>query len=231
MNKRKLRWAQFKAAAGGMSLSQELLQGARALLQLALEERRRPVYRAETNHYSSYAPGGIVLLVDALEAWLNELIVYLWPFSHQQAQRCLAFEPPRKKYYEIPRQFASVAIPENADLDLVIELRHEIAHYLPRGIPEEGNVPEWFRQLHQQGMFITTGESEADFVLGAKLGSYRLAYWVWETVDSAVSNLANALGQEAEPAKWTASNFTCYRVVCSPSQLPQYDLKHKLCLT
>lgn len=231
MSKRRDKKTQFLARESGAMwpLSGDLAYCAFFELHLALNERRQPVYRTPTNHYTIHALGSILLLVAALEAWLNEAISF-FGFMNQDL-KYLAFKPIGSKYYEIPKLVADTEIPPRTELDLVIELRNEIAHFLPRVIKEEGNVPEWFVELHRRRLFITSSKSDVDFTFSQKLGSYRLAYWAWESVASAVADLLDALGPEAERIRWSASNFGHYRSICSPSELDAYDTEYKLELT
>lgn len=228
MGRRKERQAQFLVRESGAwwTFSGDLVVCAFSELRLALDERCERVYRTPNNHYTIHALGSILLLVAALEAWLNEAIC-LFGFMNQDL-KCLAFEPLGEKYYQIPKKVANTQILPRTELDLVIELRNEIAHYLPRSFKEEGNVPKWFQELHKRHLFITSSHPDADFTLSQKLGSYSLAYWVWESVDSAIADLLDALGPQAERIRDTSSNFGLYRSICSPSELPAYDTKHKL---
>ncbi len=196
---------------------------------MALDDRQGPVFRLPTNHHSPHAIGSIVLLVSGLEAWLNEAIstLSIWDYD----LRPLAFEPIEVKYYRLPKQFSGSTIPPRTELDLVNELRHELVHYLPRTITEEGNVPSWFVELHRRRLFLTSQHGDIDFVLGQKLASYRLAYWAWESVAGAVADLLEALGPKAELLRWTASNFGRFRQLTSPCELATYDAEHRLELT
>jgi len=231
VSKRKQREEQFLGHGTGATttLSSELVICAISQLKLALDDRRRPVFRTPSNHYSPHALGSILLLVAALEAWLNEAIWLLW--LGREDLKPLAFEPVGTKYYEIPRRVAGSTIPPQTELGLVIELRHEIAHFLPRVIQQEGNVPPWFVELHRRRLFLTGSQPKADFVLSQKLACYRLAYWAWETVSAAITDFLEALGPQSDVVRWTASNFGQYRDVPSPSQLATYDAEHKLELT
>lgn len=160
---------------------------------------------------------------------MNEAI-YTFGGTNQDFMR-LAFEPVSKKYYEIPQRVAKAEIPPRTELDLVIQLRHEIVHYLPRVVKEEGSVPNWFLELHKRRLFITSSSSDGDFVLAHKLGSYRLAYWAFESVAGAVADLLDALGAKADSIRLTASNFGHYRSAPSPTELAAFDFEHKLELT
>lgn len=228
MSRRKARQAQFLSQKKGafVSLSSDLLLCALSELKQALDDRRRPVVRMSRNHYSPHALGSIVLLVAGLEAWLNETILS-YGFTDKQF-KSLAFDSVKNKYYEIPKRVTKTMITRHHDLELVINLRNEIAHYLPRIILEEGNVPSWFLGLQRRGLFIKPSHGRVDFLLGQKLASYRLAYWAWRTIEKAVEDLLDALSSEGELGRWTANNFRHYRKVCPPNKLIDYDAKYKL---
>lgn len=225
MSRRKMREAQFLSPGGGVSVSMSdgLLSCALSELEQALRDRRGEVVRMPNNHYSHHALGSIVLLMCGFEAWLNEAILH-FGFGQQQI-KLLVCKPMLEKYYNIPKRIANTTIPTNSDLELIIDIRDEIAHPLPRFIREQGNVPSWFLELQRRGLFIRTSHRRGDFLLSQKLASYRLAYWAWQRVDEAVMDLLRALGSEAELIRWTTSNFGRYRNICPPSKLADYDVK------
>ena len=232
MSRRKQREQQFLSGGGTgvwVSASSDLATCALSLLRLSLEDRVRPVFRTVDNHSSAHAVGSIGLVVAALEAWLNEAIMTL--STMEPEIRGLATQPVDKKYYAVPLKVAQRSPSHRDDLAWLLELRHEITHYLPRPIPEEGNVPSWLVQLHRRNLFITSGHPRVDFVLGQKLGSYRLAYWAWETVESVVTDFLGALGELADFASGTAANFSHYKTVCRPTALSEFDLHYGLTLT
>jgi len=219
---------------GGMvSLSGDLVHCAQALLQMALDDRRREV-RLSTNHFSSCAVGSILLLVAGFEAWLNEILSEALFVCDRERLKGLADEPLLTKYYGIPQRVAGVRMPANQELSLLIDLRHEIAHYLPRVIPDEGNVPAWLGELHRRRLFLYSSMGEQG-PLGWNIASYRLAYWAWETVEAAVVEFVSAVTVEvhgrASVGSHCAENFGRFRMICPPSQLGQYDSEHGLELT
>jgi hypothetical protein len=231
MSKRKDREAQFLSSLTGAttSLSSDLTDCALSELILALDERRKHVYRMTDNHYASHSIGSILLLVAAFEAWLNEVIGTFNIINPDL--KVLAFQPINIKFYNIPKKLVGNEIPPQRELNLVTEIRDEIAHYLPRVINERGNLPNWLYELQEKGLFITSSNTQVDFIFAHKLSSYRLAYWAWESMSSAIEVFMNSLGDKSELIDGTASNFSRYQIVCPPNMLPYYDVENKLELT
>jgi hypothetical protein len=158
--RRRERLAQFGARTTGSyaTLSGSLIYCGLIELDLALEGRKQPVLRTVDNHYTRHALGSIVLLITALEAWLNEVIADLAPMHRSQFPGTqlydLADKPIEEKYYAFPRLLGA-PVPPQPDLDLVLSVRNEIVHYLPRVLPGEGQVPPWLVDLHRRGVFLT----------------------------------------------------------------------------
>jgi hypothetical protein len=223
VGKRKKKVEQFVTLrmGGWVGLSGDLVNCARALLQMALDERRREVLRYPADHFSEYAVGSILLLVTGFDAWLNEVLSEALFVSDRERLKGLADEPLLCRYYGIPHRVAGAQMPANQELSLLVDLRHEIAHYLPRIIPDEGNVPGWLAELRRRQLFFQSDEDDAP--LGWRLASYRLAYWAWETVEAAVAEFVSAACVEVEGAaplgSHCAGNFGIFRTICPPTQL------------
>jgi len=142
---------------------------------MSLEDRRENVFRSKFNHYSYHGIGSIVLLVTGFDCLLNEVVAYL-----PSTERDLADQSLLKKYSGLLTVLGVSHGVTDRDLDLLVDVRHEIVHYLPRPISSSSGVPEWFQELQDRGLFITASHSSgSDFALGWKLGSYRLCYWSW----------------------------------------------------
>jgi hypothetical protein len=101
-------------------------------------------------------------------------------------------------------------LPAQRDLELLLAVRDELAHFLPRPLPDEGGMPGWLVDLHRRGLLLGGADPGPGFDLGRRLCSYRLAYWAWATVDAAVGALATALGDAAAHALRTGENFRAY---------------------
>jgi len=59
-----------------LGISPDLLFTVHVLLQHALDERKRPVWRTSENHATAYAPTIVVMIATAMDAWLSELIAF-----------------------------------------------------------------------------------------------------------------------------------------------------------
>ncbi len=221
-----------------MSLSGILLTSAAELLQMALHDRRRHVFRTRDNHFTPHAVGSILLLTAAFEAWLNEAISLYANMSSSPQLLELAGAPILVKYEQIPERLGVARLPPHDELRLMLAVRDEIAHFLPRGDREwEGNVPPAFQDLNRMGLLITSRTTDADFVFTQKLHSYRLAYWAWQVVDHAVSRFVEALHSIPQLAAMTemiaatASNFKMYQRICPPEELGSFDAHYRLRIT
>lgn len=234
MPPRRARLEEFIEQRGGAttSLSASLVTCAAQLLNMALQERRREVFRTRDNHYTNHAVGSVLVLTAALEAWLNEAIYHGSAWGDPRTLRELAGDSILHKYRGIPRHLGGERLPPDPQMALLLDVRDEIAHFLPRGA-----MPASFRALQRKGLLITTGRPDIDFFFTQKLPSYRLAYWAWTVVDAAVDRLIGALranqqvAQAIEIFASTASNFRLYRRVCAPEALRQFDEHYRLELT
>jgi hypothetical protein len=232
MSKRKARLEQFQERRSGVTdtLSTWLAKSAYVTLENALDERRGGVYRTACNHFSSHAPASILLLVTAFDAWLNEALWLLAPFGSKL--RSLGDKRPEERYIGIPKLVNDTQLPRRQELQMVFDVRHEIAHYLPRVVEGEGKVPEWLVELHQRKLLLTSPHpDEADSGIGTRLCSYRLAHWTWTVIDSAIADFLEALGDSARPIRLGTAIFGWHSRVCAPTKLALYDSEHNLELT
>ena len=212
MSTRKRRHEQFQQPEEGASttLSGGLVAGALLLLRAAHQERQTAIIRTPDNHYSSYAVGSIALLVDAFEAWLNEVLAAIGVGSRRKLRE-QADKSVIEKYQALLGLATRRDLPAFNDLQLLTLVRVEIAHYLPRPISEPDNVPSWLVELQDQGLFLPVDDRLESRAFGQRLQSYRLAYWAWETISAAVDRLVQAVGPMVGPALSTANNFFLYK--------------------
>lgn len=156
--KRSQRHKQFITSGAGVyvSLSGDLCGSALSLLESALRDRQRNM-RYHDNHYTSHAVGSIVLLATAFDAWLNESILHLshrgqdedTPFTREDLRR-IADNDVGAKYREILRRVVNAKVPKQGDLHLLMLVRHEIVHFLPRVIKHVRPIP-WEKQYSASG--------------------------------------------------------------------------------
>jgi hypothetical protein len=204
-SKRKERERQFLGPEGlsPAFLSPDLAECALASLRSALEQRAGgKVHATCDNHYSPHCLGAIVLVVSAFDVWLNEALSLLDGWCGLPDTRPLATKPMCEKYVGLMARLGVERPRCTGDLRRAVDVRDEIVHYLPRS-----DVPAWFEDLERQGMFIATGRS-SDFALPQKLPSYKLAYWVWEVVLTAIEEMLPAIpGGGRAVIEATAQNF------------------------
>ena len=110
--------------------------------------------------------------------------------------------------------------------DLIIEVRNEIVHPVPFGTGMPWNVPGDLLELHEKGILMTTGKHDAEYSFNDKIRSYALAYWSWEVIESAVALVIEHVEAD-QVISWTAQNFSQYRSICPPKDLPGYDASQR----
>ncbi len=167
-------------------LTLDLINTVRALLSVAPREDQ-PVTFQSDNFFSEFVPGAIVLAVTALEVHLNYLIVGDQTKNDKQIRELLN-EPNAGRKVDRLQEIFGTQCTRRADLDIVIEIRNEIAHHFPRPGNHPENLPKWFSEVQARGLLISTGKT-ADYNLGQKLGSFKLAVWVCDVVVAVVRDL------------------------------------------
>jgi hypothetical protein len=202
MSIKKQRIKQFNEFNSGvtMGISLTLLHCAFTELIAAHGYRKQSPRRLKHNHYSPNAVGSIVLLVTALDVWLNEIINGMCKLgTDRYGVMKFSNVPIIEKYKGIINAKTGKNL-EIDDLNTVVELRNEFVHFLPRVIPGKGskkNIPPWFYKLRKEGLLLDYPVVNDETPLGRNLTSYALAYWSWKTVITAVKELVNALGSDS----------------------------------
>lgn len=231
MSVKNIRIDQFKEVPSGIiyGLSTELAECAFSELLLSLNDRRGEVVRDKNTHYSNHAIGSIVLLATAFDAWLNEIISHSRMIDGQIID--LADRPTMDKYYRIPEKITKKELPPNTDLDLLIKVRDEIVHFLPRTIKRTGlkkNVPQYFDPLYKKGLLLISNNQDSETPLGLSLCSYCLAYWAWRTVEISSNNLLDIMEDKGIFFRHSSQKFNMYAKITPPEELHLYDEKHNL---
>lgn len=209
------------------------------MLEHSLKDRKGNDNPPQNNHQSKHSIGSILLLIAGFESWLNEALVHLSYYDPQFRQK--GNNTAIKKYEDIYNLEISPYFPsENVkkldaeqklrfneikeNLEIVFEVRNEIAHAMPRPTGCQWDVPPHLMALQEKGLLITRGDPKSDYSLYQKLRSYALCYWCWEIVNSAVSLVIKRLEPDQVLA-WTAQNFSMYKnIACPPEELLRYDL-------
>jgi hypothetical protein len=200
---KKKREGQFWDFSSGVAsgISGALISCAFDELFAARDDRLVDKKKQHDNHYSVHALGSIVLLVTALDSYLNEIIWQMCPTGKDEYNvRELIGLNAAQKYKEIlkrkaDKEMINKDIPKITDLKIVVDLRDEIVHFLPRVVPRNGskkNVPEWFDRLVKLGLLLDRPIVNDETPLGRNLMSYKLAYWSWEVVTKAMIDFAEA---------------------------------------
>jgi len=105
------RTEEFRAHAGpGMPFARPLVDSAFALLAQALQHRHGNGWREPHNHFTEHAPGALVLIVTAFDAWATEFAVGL--DLSKPGLRRIAEEPLCARYASLLGQ---LAIPPRGD--------------------------------------------------------------------------------------------------------------------
>ena len=214
MRSRRQRHEDFasRKTGGSGSLSSALLACALSELKLGLDDRTERVHKTADNHFTSHAVGSIALLVDGLEAWLNEAVWMLARWAPKLIEDNVANKPLLCKYRIIPEYVTGGKLSIPGGLGEVVGLRHEIVHWLPYLSQKEDAVPEEYAGLERKGLFITADHEHADFTFEQKLQSYKLAHWCWEHVEAAVMQFVDAVDHpNYSSLLHTASNFSLYK--------------------
>src|ERR1035437_1088208 len=116
----------------------------------------------------------IALGVMAFELFLNHLIVAASERSDAEIRRDLDKKTLTKLDF-LARSFGTECT-QRADLEIIIEVRNEVAHHFPRPGNGKANLPPWFAELERRKLFISSGRQDnIDFNLSQKLGSFKLA--------------------------------------------------------
>jgi hypothetical protein len=225
--KKRERLSEFAYPPGGSyafsSLSPDLLWSAGSLLERALWDRQKFARNAQT-HASQHGGGAIVLAVTAFDVWLGELIVGL--MLSEDETRAQLDVPTVAKYRFVGDRYGVVPPLETADLETIVAVRHEVVHHFIR--PDVAKLPSWFSGLQAKGLLVTHPSApEGDFSLTQKLGSYALAYWGFEVLESAAKSLIEkATNVRAQIHSGDLYNFGLYRRFCAPKHLAIYDRDH-----
>lgn len=230
-SRRKERSTEFNVPAMlTQSVSSDLLETVTLLLRQGLEQRRREVWRESKNHFTSFTPAVVVLIVTAFDQWVIECLLTV---SCDSKARDLIEMPLRQRIPEMFQYWGKGLSPVCAtDIPMLIDLRDEVVHYLPRGSTSQHGIPLWFRTLQSNGLLITSQGTRGDFNFYQKLTSYALGYWACETIAQAVDEVLAASPSHIRfILRAVAGNFRMFEHLTRPSHLSDYDAQFGLQLT
>jgi hypothetical protein len=138
---------------------------------------------------SPYGLAGIPMLVAATRAFLVEL--YSGIFTGEINQSALKLLGSLKSEVDILREIEQLPAELLTDLDLLMQIRHEILHPAHRPGPERDGAPDYLRRLKQDGLLQSTGKDQ-DYTWISQLQSHQLFRWSFATVASLVDSLITA---------------------------------------
>lgn len=226
-NKQKIRKQQFEHGTSFDGISYAHSSGGTTLLAAALAERREDVYRYAQDHASLAAPSAIVIVVTAFDVWLSECIAFMKFGRPDVTDATLSV---CAKYDAVCRHLGLTSPSAvRAELELAVDLRHELVHYLPRAFGADP-APAWFESLEARGLFFGAGEGHR-WRFSQRLCGFRLAYWAFRAVEGAALFLRDNAPPPHAAYLSPAHNFTLYRRTTPPEELPAYDARFGLALT
>lgn len=216
--KRRDRLKQFDMPPGGnfafISFYPDLVSSAWTLLHRALLDRHQFAKNSQT-HGSAHGPGAIVLQVTGFDVWMGELLATMF-LSYDEARRQLDRPIIEKFRFLYEKNHPGEQLPpESQDLQIAVQVRDEIVHHFIR--PNPKLVPDWLVPLQERGLLITSTHADVDFSFSAKLGSYALAYWVFEVIEACVRTI------NVPATDHVLKSFGQYRGLCAPSDLHLFD--------
>lgn len=170
--------------------SGDLVECAFSQLRLAFDTRLSGrVVVMPDNHYSPHTLGSIVLLVSALESWLNEMVWIM--YVEDKSMRKVANEGIVAKFGALSKEALGDEMLIDPEMRLAVDVRNEIVHCLPGR-----DMPSWLEPLSESRIMIKAQNAiNVDFTLHQKLSSYRLAVWCWYVVTRNVRQLCDALSE------------------------------------
>ena len=200
---RESRSTRLREAYGGSwgSSSQDLVRLARLLHSASSRYAE-----ASTGRDSPYTLAGIPVLFSALRCVLTELNGGLWaPLPTDSTIRdALATSANDvvvlREYYKLPSTLLR-------DLDLLIEVRHEIVHPAHRPGPERDNTPDYLRSLRDANLLNVRDAGEGPIWLD-QLQSHPLFTWAFQTIRETVAVLLRAHNVHPSTAE---AILMCYR--------------------
>jgi hypothetical protein len=198
MRQRRAQDFQARRTLFAFSISQDLCNDAFQLLARARSERPEPYEPEDGGHYAESGPSSILLVTTAFDQWLNN-IAFALSVRFPQLRDFAARLPTAAKHAAYITTISERTTEENRNLRMAFHVRDEIVHWLPRTDDQGSYWPEWLAELMDKGLVLhaTPPHTTIDGVdLTGKLHSYRLALWVWRTLDTASRELLAAFSED-----------------------------------
>jgi len=193
----------------GRPLFPKLLNSARHLLKLAAIEDRDKNGDPRIHDFTTNGPAAIALVVTSFDLWLANVALAL--MKDTKDMQSLLDKNILKRYQELyGRAHPGKAKPDTADLEIAVEVRHEITHHFQR--PSPRHLPEWLLTLEERKLVPVSQHIPAtDWFLTDKLSSYALAYWVFGITERMViSLLRNGKRGRLQMEDYAIAEFSAY---------------------
>lgn len=137
---------------------------------------------------SIYTLAGIPILFSALRCLLIELNDGMITGSPPNKTNLAKLAESANDVHAIAECYPTFPVELREKLELLFQLRHEIAHPAHRPGPEKNNTPEYFDPLRKAGLLQSTGK-DIDCVWLGQLQSHRLFRWAFDIVRNTVDAL------------------------------------------
>ncbi len=149
---------------------------------------------------SPYTLAGLPMLFSSLRCLLIELNSGpMWGGSGEPRQAVLADLAVSFNDIAVVRRHYALPAGLSEQLELLLQVRHEILHPAHRPGGEADNTPAYLRPLRELGLLQSTGDDDADYPWISQLRSHRLFKWAFETFRSTVHLLLHE--HRVEPSK------------------------------
>lgn len=157
---------------------------------------------------SPYALAGIPTLLSAVRCLLIEVNTPMYGIAGNAGR----LNEIAGEQNEINIILAHYPIPPHLrdDLELLVQVRNEIAHPSHRPGGEQNNSPAYLKPLRDAGLLQSTG-AETDYIWLSQLQSHRLFIWAFEVIESTVSIILNEHGLEQSIVQGLLASYTRYR--------------------
>jgi hypothetical protein len=168
-------------------------------------------YAKETDgNCSIYALAGIPPLFSALRCLLIELNAGL--FGDEVRESILEELASTSNDIHVMVRLYPIPGELRRNLEILVQLRHEIVHPAHRPGPEPNNTPEYMSSLREAGLLQSTGK-ETDYTWISQLQSHRLFRWAFEVIRDTVVVLMQAHDVNDWIASWFVSTYSKYLTV------------------
>ncbi len=171
-----------------VTISGSFMVTARAAYIKCIQDRvSGKVIITEDNNYSDHSLTVYIMVITALEAWINE--VCLSPTSKMLNKITVPIDmlddlEIKRKYYLIPQilwgRTFNLGEKPYQDFEMLVSLRNALVHYKMKSL-DTTNPPKYFKYLRDKNLLISTGKTEVDYVWLHQLSNSKAALWAYNT--------------------------------------------------